>query len=131
VLQIPGSSYTIGGIYGNNRINFSESLESTDILSFIVGYILPVPTISTTLSKASGTIVVEDGVNVTVSTGATLVNLAVIPISYTLGEKQLMVFVDGVYQSITSGAYTETNTTSITLAEEVPNGTVIDIFKIV
>jgi hypothetical protein len=127
VLQAPNYGYTIGGTYGNNEIIFQTSLNNEYVLGVIVGQILPVPTISTTLSKASGSWVV--GTDPGITAGTALLSLS--PIAYVPGERQLMVYLDGVYQSLTGGAYTETSTTSITFASAISAGTIIDVFKIV
>jgi hypothetical protein len=50
---------------------------------------------------------------------------------YTLGRNQLQVYVEGAYRSITSGALTEITSNTIQINEELPEGTKVDIIKIV
>jgi len=131
VFQAPLHGYSIGGTYGNNLIIFTETLPVDTVLSFIIGYVLPVPTISTTLSKASGSWIVGTSVGITVGTGKTTVDTSSQGISYIPAERQLQVFVNGLYQSIAAITYVEASATSIEINSELIAGDVVDIFKIV
>lgn len=107
VFQEP-STYVVSD---TTTVTFSESLENSTQLMFIYGDISPTPVfnnVNATLSETAAVASLGD----TVFTAPT----------YVLGANQLMVSIDGLLQSITSGDYTETTTTSITLDEAMVGG---------
>lgn len=107
VFQEP-STYSVTD---TTTVTFSESLENSTQLMFIYGDISPTPVFNNINATLNETAVVAN-LGDTVFTAPT----------YILGANQLMVSIDGLLQSITSGDYTETTTTSITLDEEMVGG---------
>ena len=119
VLQQPISAYNATG----TNIILSEDIEEEDLVSVFIGQLLPEPTINTTLSKSVG--------NFTAGGGETLVDIQTLAgITYTAGNNELFVFVDGVYKHIGID-YTETSTTEITFLSALSVGEVVTIKRIV
>lgn len=116
VFQIPGLAYTVSDV---TLVTFSESLNNTDDIVFIYGDLSPTPifaNVNATLTETASTATAGQ----TVFTAPT----------YIIGARQLLVSIDGILQSITSGDYTETSTTSITLDEAAIGGERINIRNI-
>ena len=68
---------------------------------------------------------------VTIGSGISTIDLTSYSINYVLGNNQLQVFVNGIYQSTASNALDEVDEVTIRLNEELINGDVIDIIKII
>lgn len=115
VVQHP-SAYTVTA---DTLVTFSESLDTDSDIMFIYGDLSPIPV----FSNASATL------NESASTATAGQTVYTAP-TYVIGANQLMVSIDGLLQSITSGDYTETTTTSITLDEPMLGGEVIVIRNI-
>lgn len=115
VVQIP-TAYTVTN---DTLVTFSESLDPDTDVMFIYGDLSPTPVfnnVSATLNETTATATAGQ----TVFTAPT----------YVIGDKQLMVHIDGVLQSLAFGDYTETTTTSITFDEPMVGGERIVILNI-
>lgn len=100
VFQTPGLSYsTIGSI-----VTFTEPLDADSTITFIFGDISPTPSLSASNLTVNETAVV-----------ATAGQLVFTTPTYVIGQNHLLVFIDGIAQSLSLGDFTETTTTSITL----------------
>lgn len=113
------AQYPSGFTVLDTTVTFSESLNNdTDIL-FVFGDLTPIPVFS------SATATLNDAV-ATATAGQTVFTAP----TYVIAKKQLLVHIDGVFQSITLGDYTETTTTSITFDEAMAGGEKIVIINI-
>jgi hypothetical protein len=115
VFQAP-SSYTVSDV---TTVTFSESLEASTGIVFIYGDLSPTPIFSNANATLNETAVVATA-GQTVFTAPT----------YVIGQKQLMVHIGGIMQSLALGDYTETTTTSITLDEAMAGGERVVILNI-
>lgn len=116
VVQLPGLAYSVSD---ETLVTMSESLNNTDDIMFIYGDLSPTPVfsnVSATLNEAASTATAGQ----TVFTAPT----------YVIGQNQLIVTIDGLMQSLTSGDYTETSTTTITLDEAAIGGERINVREI-
>lgn len=107
VAQSP-STYAVTDV---TTVTFSESLENSSEILFVFGDLTPVPVFNN----------VNASLNETASTATAGQTVFTAP-TYVIGKNQIMVTIDGLLQSITSGDYTETTTTSITLDESMVGG---------
>ena len=115
VVQIP-SAYTVTD---DTLVTFSESLDVDSDVMFIYGDLSPTPV----FSNVSATL------NETASTATAGQTVFTAP-TYVIGDNQLLVSIDGILQSLQSGDYTETSTTSITLDTAMVGGERINIRNI-
>lgn len=116
VVQIPGQSYSTSA---DTLVTFSESLNTDTDIMFIYGDLSPTPVfsnVSATLAETAST--------------ATAAQVIFTAPTYVIGQNQLIVTIDGVMQSLTSGDYTETTTTSITLDQAMSGGERINVREI-
>lgn len=112
-------------------ITFSNSLVHSDILTLVIGTVSPEPVINVVQRTKQALSVTIPNVGVTVVGDNTVVDLnAIASMSYTQNENQLLVIVNGVFQSKASGAFIETSPTTITLTGALNTGDVLDIFKV-
>ncbi len=107
VIQQP-STYVVSDV---TTVTFSQSLENSTDLLFIYGDISPTPVFNNVNATLSETANIA-------SAGQTVFTAP----TYVIGQNQLMVTIDGLLQSITSGDYTETSTTTLTLDEAMVGG---------
>jgi hypothetical protein len=108
VYQTPGLAYTVAD---DVDVTFSESLNTDSTVTFVFGDISPTPVfsnVSVSLNEVAATATAGQ----TVFTAPT----------YVIGNNQLLVFIDGVKQTLALGDYTETTTTSITFDEAMAGG---------
>lgn len=115
VVQYP-SAYTVTD---DTLVTFSESLDSGSAIMFIYGDLSPTPVFSNVSATLNET-------NATATVGQTVFTAP----AYVVGDNQLMVFIDGIKQSLGFGDYTETTTTSITFDEALAGGERVHIINI-
>jgi len=115
VIQHP-NTYTVTN---DTLITFSESLNVDSDVLFIFGDLSPTPV----FSNAAATL------NESASTATVGQTVFTAP-AYVIGRNQLMVTIDGVMQSLASGDYTETTTTSITLDTAMAGGERVNVRNI-
>jgi hypothetical protein len=115
VVQHP-NAYTVTA---DTLVTFSESLEPDSDIMFIYGDLSPIPVFSNAAVTLNET-------TATATPGQTVFTAP----TYVIGRKQLLVHIDGVYQSLAFGDYTETSTTSITFDEAMAGGERIVILNL-
>ena len=115
VVQVP-TAYTVTD---TTLVTFSESLDTDTDVMFIYGDLSPTPVFSNVSASLNET-------TATATAGQTVFTAP----TYIIGDKQLLVNIDGVTQSLGFGDYTETSTTSITLDEAMAGGERIQILNI-
>ncbi len=116
VIQYPGSY----SVQDTTNVIFSESLNTDDDILFIFGDLTTLPVFTNAAATLSETVA-------TATAGQTVFTAP----TYTIGNNQLMVHIDGVMQSLQDGDYTETSTTSITLDTAMNGGEKVVIRQIV
>lgn len=107
VVQIP-TAYTVTN---DTTVTLSEGVENATELLFIFGDLSVTPVfsnVSVTLNEVTAT--------------ASPAQVLFTAPTYIIGLKQLMVHIDGVYQSLGFSDYAETSTTSITLDTAMSGG---------
>lgn len=116
VVQIPTQSYNVTA---TTLVTFTESLDPDTDIMFVYGDLTPTPVFSNV------GVTLNDAVSVATA-GQTVFTAP----TYVIGQKKLLVTIDGLVQSLTNGDYTETSTTSITLDEAMVGGEVIVVLEL-
>lgn len=116
VIQIPTQSYNVTA---DTLVTFTESMDPDTDIMFIFGDLTPTPVFSNV------GVTLNDSVSIATA-GQTVFTAP----TYVIGQKKLLVTIDGLFQSLTNGDYTETSTTSITLDEAMVGGEVVVVLEL-
>ena len=112
-------------------LKFTSDISTFSNITLIIGVLTPNPVLNIVNRTKQALSVLYPHTGITVNGSNTVIDLSAIGgMSYTTSENQLMVFVNGVFQSLAAGSFQETSSTSITLTGLLNAGDSIDVIKV-